>query len=413
MDPHTYRPNEFWASNWVYEGLVAYGANGVIEPSLAISWTISDKTGGGQEYRFELRQNVLFHDGSAWNCNAAKLNFDHVLAGTTNPNGPHRWYDLPRKITAWTCASAYELVVTTKDKYYPLLQELTYIRPLRMLSPASFKNGPSTDAMTENSCNVEASDDDYHEGVTCAGITGPSGTGPYQYIETMPNGDVKFKSNSAYWRGAPQILEITVKKFQTNDGVMAALLDGSLDAVMGADVLKPADVAKLRMDYTSQFHVFLGPPIQNRMVIINANKAPTDNIQLRKAIIHAVNKAAIIDKELYGLAEPADALFPKDAPYCNIDLTPRWDYDFEKARLLHCPPTVITDQVENVTAINAEKAALAEQLAKEKEALAQAQADKAALQKEVDQLREAEVSAAWKERNFVSAIIATVFFLLL
>jgi hypothetical protein len=53
--------------------------------------------------------------------------------------------------------------------------------------------------------------------------------------------------------------------------------------------------------------------------------------------MHAVNKAAIIDKELYGFAEPVDTLFSKDAPYCDIDLTPRWDYDFEKAQMLNCP----------------------------------------------------------------------------
>eukprot|EP00975_Prorocentrum_lima_P003083 677619-Prorocentrum_lima.AAC.1 len=54
-------------------------------------------------------------------------------------------------------------------------------------------------------------------------------------------------------------------------------------------------------------------------------------------MIHAVNKAAIIDSELAGLADPVDQLFPRNAPYCNIDLTPRWDYDSEKANLLNCP----------------------------------------------------------------------------
>merc|ERR1719171_1607241 len=80
----------------------------------------------------------------------------------------------------------------------------------------------------------------------------------------------------------------------------------------------------------------------NRIIILNANKAPTDDLTLRKVIIHAVNKAAIIDKELYGLAEPVDALFPKNMPYCDLDLTPRWDYDIEKAKLLRCP-AVLTD----------------------------------------------------------------------
>lgn len=119
--------------------------------------------------------------------------------------------------------------------------------------------------------------------------------------------------------------------------VMAALLNGSLDAVMGSGVLEAGDLKTLQTKYVSDFHVFLGPPIMNRIIIMNANKAPTDDLTLRKVIMHAVNKAAIIDKELYGLAEPVDTMFPKNAPYCNLDLTPRWDYDFEKAKLLNCP----------------------------------------------------------------------------
>ena len=56
-------------------------------------------------------------------------------------------------------------------------------------------------------------------------------------------------------------------------------------------------------------------------------------------MIHAVDKGAIIDKELAGLDEPVDALFSKKAPNCHVDLTPKWNYDFEKAELLNCPTT--------------------------------------------------------------------------
>lgn len=86
-----------------------------------------------------------------------------------------------------------------------------------------------------------------------------------------------------------------------------------------------------------QYYSFLTDPLQNRIVILNSAKAPTDELTVRKLIIHGVNKAAIIDRELAGLAEPVDTLFPKTAPYCHVDLTPRWDYDLEKANFLRCP----------------------------------------------------------------------------
>ena len=49
----------------------------------------------------------------------------------------------------------------------------------------------------------------------------------------------------------------------------------------------------------------------NRMIIMNAAKAPTNDLNLWKVIMHSVNKADIIDRELYGIAAPVDALFPK------------------------------------------------------------------------------------------------------
>lgn len=336
LDPHTYRPNEFFANNWVYEGLVSYGANGVIEPALATNWTRTD-AGSGHEYRFQLRQGVQFHDGAAWDCSVAKLNFDHVLAKPLTTGDWHGWYDLVTQVKSWSCNAANEFVVTTQDKYYPLLQELTYIRPLRMLSPTMFANGASTDPTTHNSCHAGwGSITGNGETITCAGILGVSGTGPYRYNETLPNGDVRFDRNEAH-RSQPKVETIIVKKYASHADVMAALQDGTLDAVLGAGVLEPVDLRTLQINHADEFQVFLGPPIMNRVIILNSNKAPTDDLLLRKVIMHAVNKAAIIDKELYGMAEPVDALFPKNAPYCDVDLTPRWDYDFEKAQLLFCP----------------------------------------------------------------------------
>merc|ERR1719487_2449080 len=78
------------------------------------------------------------------------------------------------------------------------------------------------------------------------------------------------------------------------------------------------------------------------VVIINSGKAPTSSIDLRKTIMHGVNKAYIIRKELSGMGTAVDKLFPTSAPYSNVELTPRWDYDFEKAAMLNCAPASST-----------------------------------------------------------------------
>ncbi len=50
-----------------------------------------------------LRQNVTFHDGAIWDCAAAKLNLDHVLAEVLRTPEWHGWYGVPKYIKDWEC----------------------------------------------------------------------------------------------------------------------------------------------------------------------------------------------------------------------------------------------------------------------------------------------------------------------
>ena len=354
LDAHSYRPNEFFANNWVYDGLVDYGAGGKVLPALATSWSVADRPGrDGQEYTFKLREEVEFSDGAAWNCSVAELNIAHVLAPPLTTADYHGWYGLPGQIDGWRCADDYTLVLTTKEFYYPLLQELSFIRPLRMMSPNMFVGGLASDPLTQNSCPVGWGNvTDSGVTVNCAGIVGGgvseggtvSGTGRWSYDKTVKNDDgsieeVHFTVNEDHW-DAPSgnhPTRMVVVSYPSHDAVKAALIDGSLDAVMGAGVLTETDVAELKRDHADKLDVALSEAIQNRIVVLNTGKAPTDELQVRKIVIHAVDKTAIIKKELAGLSETADSLFPKDAPYSSAVLTPIPDYDFEKAKLLNCP----------------------------------------------------------------------------
>jgi len=77
--------------------------------------------------------------------------------------------------------------------------------------------------------------------------------------------------------------------------------------------------------------------MQNALVIMNTNKAPTSDIVTRRAIIHAVDKSRFIKEEFAGLEQPVYQQMPFSAPYCNVELNPTWAFDFEKAQLLNCP----------------------------------------------------------------------------
>jgi len=70
--------------------------------------------------------------------------------------------------------------------------------------------------------------------------------------------------------------------------------------------------------------------------LLNSQTPPLNDFRVRKAIIHAIDKKRMIDKELGGFLTPVDNLFPRSMPYCDVDLTPHWDYDLEKSMLLSC-----------------------------------------------------------------------------
>ncbi|KAG7346565.1 nickel ABC transporter, periplasmic nickel-binding protein [Nitzschia inconspicua] len=324
LDAHTYGPNEFFSSNWVYEGLVSYGIGGQILPSLATAWTVESNNIGGDTYTFMLREGVKFHDGTPWDCAAAKLNFDYILNGELRSR--HGWYGVPLYIEDWTCKDDINFVLRTNLKHGPFLQELTFIRPIRMISPAAFINGNSTDPTSHNSCRVDwgiIDGNDFSEDVVCAGINGIYGTGPFAYDSretvtiTTSEGEQKevddevvFTAFEDYWGGAPAIKRLEVKRYQTSEEVKTALLSGELDVVWGSGVLSDSDIFDIENDVELQGKI--------------------------KTIIHAINKAAFVEQELKGLQQVVDNVFPLEAPFCDVDLTPRWDYDLEKAILLSC-----------------------------------------------------------------------------
>lgn len=351
LDPHTYRPNEFFANNWVYEGLVTYGQQGQILPALASSWIID-----GTSYEFTLRENVQFHDGTPWNCEAAKLNFDHVLAAPLRSPDYHGWYSVPKLVDSWSCREDGVFVVKLKSKFYGFLQDLSFIRPLRMLSPAAFSNGATSDPTSENSCHVGWNDEKTGNvksddgAIVCAGVRNISGTGPFAFSSRTPNAQdsslddqVVFVRNDNHWAGKHAIEELVIVRHDSAEEVKAALKDKSLDLVWGAGVLSAADLQTLNDE--EHLSVFHSDDIQNSMLILNSGKPPLDDISLRKAVIHAIDKTSIIEKELGGVETRADNIFPLDAPYCDVELNPHWDYDLEKARFLNCP--VSTTKNEN------------------------------------------------------------------
>ena len=340
VNPHQYYPNQLFAQSWVYQGLVGYGQDGEINPVLAKSWVIDDLPSGGRRYTFTLREGVKFHDGSDWNCAVAKLNFDHVLSDTVKQR--HAWLPAIAQLTSWTCSDAGEFVLETKDQFYPLLQELTYIRPLTFAAASAFAEGLDSHPDQHNSCQSGASGySEIQDTITCAGLKAPLGTGPFKLVKQTTEDGIDtmaiFARHDDYWGGAPQIEFLHLKYYASNEDVNSALLSGELDMALGIGPLTAQQVQTLKFHHSDKLDVRHSGVMNNAFAIMNSNGKHTNDIKLRRAIIHAIDKSRFIKEEFAGLEQPVSQLFPYTTPYCNVDLSPKWAYDFEKAQLLNCP----------------------------------------------------------------------------
>ena len=104
----------------VYEGLVNYGENGEILPSLAESWEISED---GKTYTFHLRKGVKFSDGSDFNANNVKKNFDSIFLNKER----HSWFGLTDHIKSYRAVDENTFELILDEAYTPTLYDLAMI----------------------------------------------------------------------------------------------------------------------------------------------------------------------------------------------------------------------------------------------------------------------------------------------
>lgn len=302
LNPHLYGTNQMFAQAMVYEPLVKYGEKGKIEPCLAEAWEISSD---GKEYTFKLRSGVKFSDGSEFNAQIVKKNFDAVLANKDR----HAWLELINQIQDTKVIDKQTFKITFKHAYYPALQELALIRPLRFLAPAGF---PA-------------------DGNTFQGIKKPIGTGPWVLSEYKKDQYAVFVRNEHYWGKKPALEKVTVKVIPDSESTVLALEKGEIDLIYGTGLIS-LDAYK-QLKEIGEYGTELSEPNSTRVVAINTNKGPTKELAVRQALNYGVDKGAIIEGIFAGTEEKADTLFTPNFPYCDIKLKP-YEYSQKKAEAL-------------------------------------------------------------------------------
>ncbi|WP_185804576.1 ABC transporter substrate-binding protein [Pontivivens nitratireducens] len=295
--------NDFRILMNMYDGLVRYKDGTLeVEPALASEWSISED---GTVYTFTLREGVTFHDGSAFDAEAVKFNFDRML------DEEHPYHDTGPFPLAFFFSAVQDVAVidaqtvqfTLNAPYAPFLTNLAYPTGL-IVSPA---------AVREHGADFGRN---------------PSGTGAFTFDEWRSNEAVVVQANPDYWDGAPELQTVVFRPITDANTRTAEMLAGGIDLMVE---VPPVALSEFQGDAFS-VHEQAGPHVW--FLILNAKEGPFADVRVRQAANYAVNKQAIVDDVLEGTAEVAAGPIPPAFAWAyNEELAP-YPYDPDRAREL-------------------------------------------------------------------------------
>jgi peptide/nickel transport system substrate-binding protein len=279
----------------VLEGLTKINVDGSVVPLLAESWRMDPD---GRSYTFKLKKGITYHDGEAFDAAAVKFSFERAKDEKSTNKAKGAVFN---NISSISAPDPHTVILTLNNA-----------------------DGNFLFRMGENTAVI------LHPKSAAATASKPVGTGPYRFEDWKKGNAVTLTK----WDGFRDAKSVKIKRVTfrfINDPAarVAALLAGDIDGVPRLDA--PQAVKQLQAD--KRFVVELGATAGKGIMTINNKKKPFDDVRVRRALAHAIDRKAFIDGVLEGLAKPIGSHFtPTDAGY--VDLTGMYPYDPEKAKAL-------------------------------------------------------------------------------
>ncbi|MBB4004951.1 MAG: ABC transporter substrate-binding protein [Aurantimonas endophytica] len=296
--------NDFRILVNLYDGLVRFRKGTMeVEPALATSWTISDD---GLTYRFQLREDVTFHDGTAFDAAAVKFTFDRMLEADHpfHSTGPFPLAFFFSAVEEVTVVDPLTVEFVLREPFAPFLSALAYPTGL-IVSPA---------AVAETGTEFGRR---------------PVGTGPFRFDAWEPDAKVAISRNDDYWADAPELEAVEFKPIVDAAARTAQMLAGEIDLMVEAPA---ANLATFRADPGFVVHEEAGPHLW--FLILNTKEGPFADKRVRQAVNYAIDKQAIVDGVLKGSASVAAGPIPRAFDWAHDETVEPYPHDPEKARAL-------------------------------------------------------------------------------
>ncbi len=276
----------------VYEGLVRLQPDGSITGLLADSWDISDD---GLTYTFNLNDGVSFHNGDPLTADDVVFSIENVA---NNENHPFTTTYAP--ISGVTALDDVTVEVTLEQPSANLLFFMTQGQGVVL-------NQNALDTI-ENS---------------------PVGSGPFTFSEWNVGDSITIDRNPDYWGDAALPETVNFRYISDPNALNNAMLSDQLDIVAG--ISAPELLTAFEAD--PRFNVQTGQTYGEVTLSLNGRRAPFDNVLVRQAVSHAIDRQAIVDLAYAGYGTPIGSFSTPLDPWFK-DLTSVYPYDPDRAREL-------------------------------------------------------------------------------
>ena len=306
QDPGSWDPIDTFLINWaslatnVFEGLTYRGPDMELVPALATSWETLDD---GMRIRFTLREGVTFHNGEPFNAEAVKFTFERLL-GDEGAKGPQQ--------ANYTSIKKVEIIDDATVDFH-----LTQADPVLLTKLAGYG------AMIVPPQYIsEAGDAEFNNK--------PIGTGPFKMTSYSPKVGASLAANEDYWGGAPNLSEVDYRFISEPSTALAELQSGGVDVVIPPSV-PVGMIPTIEADENLEVISTGGPTVT--ALRFDTSRGITQDENVRKALIMAVDRNAIVDTILAGQASVI-ASFQGDRSFGYDASMEPLPYDAEKAKAM-------------------------------------------------------------------------------
>jgi len=277
----------------IFEGLTRFTSTGAIVPALAESWDISDD---GLTYTFKLHDGVKFHDGTTMDAEDVKFSLDRARGADS--------------------ANAQKVL-------FAAIASVDVIDPLTVKLTLSEQNGSMLFNLAWGDAVIVAP-----ESIDNIKTT-PIGTGPFKFSNWVQGDRIEIVKNPDYWGTLARLDKATFKFISDPTAAFAAVMAEDVDAFPGFPA--PENLAQFAAD--PRFQVLVGSTEGETILSTNNKMPPFDNVKVREALAHAINRQEIIDGAMFGYGTPIGTHFAPHNP-AYVDLTGMSTYDPELSKKL-------------------------------------------------------------------------------